>query len=577
MQLKWDKITKEQLRIIGGISLVVLLAVLVLVARNVGNRVEEVKETPAVFPSLHITVPEDPFIQERTHWQDGTLSIENPANEAFSFEDVETRFRGRGNSTWWLTEDKRPLRFRFEEPQSVLGSPYKATDWILLANHFDRSLLRNYAALLLGVMLDGLDFTPIPHHVHLYVNGEYMGVYLLTDERDVIEGRMEITWDEDPAVSEFFLELDARAYEQGGVENDTFVIADGLMYDIRYPGNRSRRTPEHVAYVKDYLEQVGAVLRSGDFEGAKAIIDMDSFMDFYIVQEFMKNNDGHFLSVFMTIRGQGEDRRLYMGPVWDFDIAAGNLYKQDMGEGPEHLFIGIYNTWYRYLLQMPEFFALMSERWLEVSQNEIPQMLHHIEERAERYKEEFLRNFQRHPIEEIEIRNMPLATTMWHLDSFEGHVDYLLNWFLERQQWLDHFFAGFPPTFDLRWYLVEYYTYYHRVNMTLDGAFWQVPAPRFVYQDRIMLMPQEIAAMFGLEMSFNQARNTIHFERNGVALSHEIGTNVFLVDGMEESFNAIISLELRGQIFVCIHVVGELLGYQFQGRGNDITITSPIS
>ncbi|MCL2603761.1 MAG: CotH kinase family protein [Defluviitaleaceae bacterium] len=105
---------------------------------------------PRHFRSLHLTTYQCPFDIERTLWHDAYLTLEG------AFEEEGVRLRGRGNTTWWLGEDKRPLRLRFNEPVFLLGSDYAARDWILLSNHFDYSLLRNYGALTLSRLL-GLD------------------------------------------------------------------------------------------------------------------------------------------------------------------------------------------------------------------------------------------------------------------------------------------------------------------------------------------------------------------------------------------------------------------------------------
>ena len=122
------------------------------------------------FSTMRITASVNPFRVPRNMWHDAQISVESDI-PGFSLPNTDIRLRGRGNTTWWIGYEKRPLRFRFFEPVEMLGFGTAHEDWILLANHFDRSLLRNYTALHLGRLLDGLDNTPRCSFVHLYVNG----------------------------------------------------------------------------------------------------------------------------------------------------------------------------------------------------------------------------------------------------------------------------------------------------------------------------------------------------------------------------------------------------------------------
>jgi len=515
------------------------------------------------FPSISITTYYNPFTVEREFWHSGTLSVSGAAL-GLNFEPVETRFRGRGNSTWRNGADKRPLRIRFEEPRPMLGSDYAATDWILLADFFDRSLLRNYSALHLGNLLSGLDFTPTPHHVHLYVNGEYMGVYILTDERDVNPGRMQLVWDEDPALSDFFLELDHRAHSQG-ILNDTFVNINGLAYDIRYPGNRSRRTPEHVAYVDEYLHRVSYAVRQQGFDEAIKLIDLDSFIDFYLVHELFKEYDVvNQLSIFMHIRGQGDERRLFMGPIWDFDLAAGNVLHQQMGRGPEYLYVALFNYWYRYLMQMPEFFDAVVARWNEIVDEEIAQMINHVRQLAQDYQTEFERNFERHQILGVAVPRIPAPQAMIDIEDHPGHVVYLLNWLELRVSWLDDFFNGRIPGHDPLWVLVEYHTNHSPIAITVNGVEHELNLSLINLQNRVMVHINELENIFGLDVSYNPETGIVSMSRRGISIAHRVG-DLFMAANMQRiDMDVPGSLYIGEYLFIPLRTIAEILGYDIR-------------
>ncbi|MCL1845218.1 MAG: CotH kinase family protein [Defluviitaleaceae bacterium] len=449
--------------------------------------------TAYALPEIRIKTPESPFAY-RNEWQYGYFSLENSAHELQNFRTY-VRVRGRGNSTWWMGENKRPLRLRFGSPRPMFGSDYVATDWILLADNFDRSLLRNYSALFLSRELGTMDFVPMAQHVHLYVNDEYMGVYLFTDERDIGRGRIDIRHRDDPARSGFFFELDGRAHV-GGIENETFVRVNGMLYDIRFPSGR-RRTAAHVDYLRDYIYETSRAIRGGNFNEIVRLIDIDTFVDFYIVQEFFKNQDAYGFSVFMHISGEGDARRLYKGPVWDFDLIAGNSATQWLGYGADGLYVAIFNYWYRHLMEVPEFFDAVAVRWgqLRRPNGEIERTIQQIRRTAIANRRDFERNHERHPVAphflRPEFRENP---------HHEWHAEYLASWLEARAAWLDGFFAGNFPDYCHMWELVEYYKYERPVHVTINGALhaFEIPPIRLPYT--VMITTREAERLFGTEI-----------------------------------------------------------------------------
>ena len=518
----------------------------------------------AAFPSLHITTARDPFIQDRTFWHDGTAALSG-APEGFNFEPVAARFRGRGNSTWWRAPDKRPLRLRFITPQPLL-SEYDARDWVLLAEHFDRSLMRNYSALFLGNLLCGLYFTPRAHHIHLYVNGQYMGVYLLTDERNTGPGRLNLAWHEDPAVSCFFLEHDARAYRTG-IQDETFITIGGLHYDLRYPNNLS---PAHIEYVRAYIGAVDCAIRRQSFDEVRALIDLDSFVDFYIVQEFYKDIDARHLSIFMYITGTGHERRLFKGPIWDFDLAAGNAGHQPMGYGPEGIYVAIMNAWYRYLFNMPEFFEAVLARWNEIRHREIAQTMEQIRVTAKRYQHEFERNFERHP-DVMGREQMHTPREILEISTFMGHVEHLINWLETRAGWMDDFLNGRLPGYDHLWTFFMYYAGRSPVKVSVNGELQEFTVPPVTINETIMLVPQELEAIFGVNIDYDVlVTGTATLYHGHIPLVHQTGDIRLAVNGEIFELTIPTAYIIRNRVFVPLEGLANALGYEIYWDGDAI-------
>ncbi|MCL2286019.1 MAG: CotH kinase family protein [Firmicutes bacterium] len=393
------------------------------------------------FPSLFISTPEHPFRQPRNHWQrDSTLTMTGTCPE-LSFYNVPVRIRGRGNTTWRHGPDKRPLRIRFETPQPMFGSEHAHRDWILLANHFDRSLLRNMGALYFGGLLTNMAWTPSSSYfVHLYINGKYYGVYQLTDERHVEPGRVELTADPDPAVSEYFLELNGHVIgwrSNEFTEDVDYFIINSRAYELRWPSGDAR-TDAHFEYVQSYIQRVSDAIRAQNWQQITNLIDIPSFVDFYIVQEFFKNTDISRFGVFMQIKGQDENRRLHLGPVWDFDQSSGN---NNRVENPRGRLAANHNYWFNYLMQTPAFKQAAADRWDEIKLTYIPQTIDHIYRMAITYEQDFNRNFERHPYimgDIFEWNWVPSYATAG-IDTFMGQVEFLIDFLTLRKQWMDDF------------------------------------------------------------------------------------------------------------------------------------------
>ena len=402
------------------------------------------------FPSLFLTVPEHPFIQARSHRQNGSLTLANTTPE-FAFENINISVRGRGNTTWNHGEGKRPLRIRFDEPRTFLGSDYAHREWILLANHFDRSLLRNHGAFYLANLLKGMDWSPFSRFVHLYINGEYYGVYELTEERDIAPGRVNITFDPDPAISEYFLELNGhvRGWRANEFEEGVhyFMVLE-RPYELRWP-NVNMRSEAHFDYVHNFIQNVSDAIRTHNWEEITGLIDIPSFIDFYIVQELFKNSDIGRFNVFMQIRGQDENRRLYMGPVWDFDQSSGNNARV---ENPLGSLVERHHYWYNYLMQIPAFRDKVAERWDGVKDSYVAQAIAHIRYMGETYEHAFQRNFDRHPyiMGDVFEWNWVRSYATAAIDNFPGQVEFLVDFLTIRTQWMDDFLHGrlSPPEYN---------------------------------------------------------------------------------------------------------------------------------
>lgn len=255
--------------------------------------------------------------------------------------------KGRGNSTWGM--DKKPYALKFDKKISLLGEP-KDKSWVLLANYTDKTMLRNHMAFYLG-KISNLDYTPRCHFVELMLNGRYNGTYQLCEKLKISEDRVNVGDDG------FLLEIDGKA----GDDEITFAT-NHLDHPVNIKDPDVIVNDENYNYIKDFVITAENALYSDEFTdlnmGWQKYIDIDSFVDWYLVNEITHNTDALFYtSCYVNLR-RGD--KLKMGPLWDFDIAFGNTDYTD--RGPEG-FWSINAPWIYRMFQDPAFVTKVKERF----------------------------------------------------------------------------------------------------------------------------------------------------------------------------------------------------------------------
>ncbi|MCE1196723.1 CotH kinase family protein, partial [bacterium] len=310
----------------------------------------DIAEPP--IPTVYLWTEKEAPILTKTDWVKGRVAVtRGSARGSEPLAPSPMKIRGRGNSTWDMP--KKPYRFTLDEAAPLLGLP-KAKKWVLLANYADKSLMRNSVAFAAASSLQGLKFTPAQYPVVLVLNGRYEGIYGLGEQVETGAGRVAIEKpDESPGTS-FFLEVNMRIDlpAQGGVlGKDYFVSPSGLKFEFKTPdaGEASPAQREHIAA---FVAEAERAILAG--EGYDRYIDVDSFIDWLILEELFKNQDSMFLSSVFFSRARGG--KLTMGPVWDFDLSAGNSDYGAIGgrdvRDPEGWF-ALYADWFGGLLRDP--------------------------------------------------------------------------------------------------------------------------------------------------------------------------------------------------------------------------------
>jgi hypothetical protein len=235
-----------------------------------------------------------------------------------------------------------------------------------------------------------------------------------------------------------------------------------------------------------------------------------------------------------------------MGPAWDFDLAAGNRASQ---YSPEYLYVGIANYWYRNLLDMPEFFAAVTDRWNEIKDWEIKQMITLVGDTALFYKTDFERNFERHPIIGTGFWNTPPA--MLEIGDFMGQVDYLIGWFNTRVAWLDDFFNGGYEGHHPLWHLIMWRTEGNPYPLYREGMIVDLWPPVFHLHNVFMIELHTMADAFGLGIYYDPQTQTVEITGDTIKITHRVYGADYTVNGEENRFDA-SSFMIGDYIFVPI-------------------------
>lgn len=413
------------------ILLVLSLFLMALIITACDTDRDQDNEEPIIISSIYINVEGSNEI-ERNNWQNASLSI--MGDEKYEYESDELRVRGRGNSTWYsVPEDfkKRPYRIRFDEDVSILGMK-EARDYVLLAELFDRSLLRNYFAHRMSEDLN-IEYKLETKPVELYVNNEYYGFYTLTEQIEVHNNKLNI--DTSGFDGGFLIELEAdERVGDEGIEDINWVRVRDRNYVIKAPDmdkleiNDAR---EKTTYIKTFLNDVYTSLSSTNYE---EYVNIDQFIDYFILNEISKQIDINWSSVYAF---RDKDNKLQMGPIWDFDIAFGNAnYGEKFGiafESSEGFWMPG-NQWFDRAISNQAFKVRYIARFKEVLNTYFDDWMKDLNKMFTLINEVGDKNFKRWPILDYEM--WPVTQTALAANSHLEHFIILRDYLNARKVWI---------------------------------------------------------------------------------------------------------------------------------------------
>ncbi len=340
---------------------------------------------------------------------------------------LKCRIRGHGNSTWnTIYTNKRSYLLKLDEEKELFGMN-AARKWVLQANVTDKTSLRNVYSYHIGAeIFDHAGWTAKTQFVHLVLNNKYLGLYGLMEKLEISPARLNLD------DGSFLAEVNSRLNREWN-----FTSTKGVKFSIR---EKKGETIDYYRAAEKKLQDFENVLFSDSFKdektGYREFVDLESFVDWYLINEYTKNHDARFQdSCFLFY--SSADKKLHMGPIWDFDIACGNAQHHGSGE-TEGLLIQSQH-WFKRLWEDEFFRQKVAERWADC-RDKVENSIEWILQSATEL--EYDANIDNTIWQRFGRMQWPNTKGYRQRKTYRAEVDYMTSWLKERIIWLDSAFAS---------------------------------------------------------------------------------------------------------------------------------------
>ena len=360
------------------------------------------------------------------------------------------RMRIRGNSSRWF--DKASYRLKLTQGQTnpapdrlpLLGMPAGET-WALYGPFLDKTLIRNYMWMnLAGEIMPG--WVPNVRFCELVLDGDYQGLYVLMEMIDVQDGRLELTeYDDGDAVTSYLLRIEPEISPERAMENFSFYtyrMEPGRQAELLYPG-KTHQTEAVQSFVNADFSAVERMLYAGDMDDWAEELDLDAFVNYYILEEYLGLNDTFAASTYFYRDARG---KLAIGPVWDFNNVLDNFFTPL----PEEGFMLSQRGWFGELMRSQAFVSRVISRYQALRRGVLSDdnLLDYIAQTQAWLGSAVDRNFAvwgySFDPEQLtyRTRRSPEVLSGQDLDdvnpeSFQEATQWMVDYMLERGQWMD--------------------------------------------------------------------------------------------------------------------------------------------
>ena len=454
--------------------IIIFLLISMLMTNFIFLRSKDINLSEKTMPVIHLTVTNHRALNRKNDYVDGTIQI---IHDKYGTEELPMGIKVRGNST--AGQPKKPFHVKLDTSADLFGMG-KNKHWLMLADSLDRSHLRNQLAFDLARNL-GVDYVKSTY-AEVYLNGEYHGLYMFCEQIRAGNTRVDIyDWE---GFAEDIAKFIGNA--EGLSDDETYNLVEGMQtnlawittgtyksykisdyYDISnlditggylienddyfdeiskfrtdnevllmiQEPEYANTNPQMFGYIQNYMQDMEDAVYSktrynSDGMHYTEYMDLESFIDFWIIFEGFKNVELLYKSCYMYKDIGG---KVVFGPVWDFDWSSGNHIvlggdsrvhdKWNNSESSNRRY------WYLQLFGDPFFMTRLKERW----DNSID-MLYGMILSIDTYQE-YLAPYVEPNIE------------LWGSSglNFSGEVEDLRSWLLNRVEWMNNQLAGDNP------------------------------------------------------------------------------------------------------------------------------------
>ena len=407
-------------------------------------------EFSTTLPVVYMNTKGQQVLKENAIWGNIAL-LDGNGEERSVFSTPNSIYRAtikyRGASSY-SKFDKKQYRIKFYKNKKdsakevSLAGMGANSEWVLNGPYLDKTLIRNKLVYDLARELNG--WAPDTRFVELFVDGEYQGVYLAVEPVTNGESRLRL--------AEFGLLSGETAYivnrdriDTGSEEIDTWGKTNGYTYNalyIRYP-SKNKITEKQKEYIQKDISEFEQALYGKNFSdkriGYQAYIDMDNWVDYFIINEFAMNYDAGNLSTYLY---KELDGKLQLA-VWDFNNGFDNYQWFRTETDVLHT---VENSWFQRLWQDEAFRERVCERYVQLRKTTLSD--EHIAEEIASYQEELGeavdRNFKvwGYSFKENLLAGTSKEGTSRNIRSYEEAMKQLTDTIRERLAYLDKELGG---------------------------------------------------------------------------------------------------------------------------------------
>lgn len=273
----------------------------------------------------HIKDIENSFIQADMRIYDREGELNKLSSQPVLESKINIRVRGNSSRTF----DKVGYLFKFTDDAGMerkleVMAMEKDSTWVLHGPYLDKTLMRNYMWYNLAGQI--MEWAPDVRYCEVFLDHEYQGLYVMAEQISMGEGRIEMTkYDGKSNISSYIVCADRESVNDVQyLDNFTsYALRINGKLEVKYPG-ASRITPELTEYISRDFSRFEKALYSFDYDtaryGYQNYIDVDSFVDYFIINEVTQNTDAGLYSTYFYKDVSGKLKMC----VWDFNNCCDN-------------------------------------------------------------------------------------------------------------------------------------------------------------------------------------------------------------------------------------------------------------